>query len=124
MSVQHAPNGIKIGPDLEMSSEDDRLPIYDFDEWAINVPTFTLDGGEVTIITVTGLVTARPGSQVVAQPQNFHEPLHNLDKLQVKFARVVNAGEVEIMVKNESSSQVTFGEDQWLITFWCTVSPS
>lgn len=122
MAVQHFPDGVKIGPDLEQTSEDDRLPIYDFDEWAVSIPEFTLSAGAQEWLVVQGLTTLRSGSKIMAAPTNPH--VGNMDKLLIKHVRVSAEGEASILVKNDSNSQVTYDQDQWIISFWNTAAPA
>lgn len=121
MSETHFPEGIKIGPDTEESSADDRLPIYDFDEWAAEHEAFTLDAGEQRLLVFSGISTARFGSTVFARPQNPHTG--NMDKMIVKMAYASDEGEISVLVKNDSSSQVTYAQDQWVLTYFATFSP-
>lgn len=122
MAAVHCPDGIKIGPDTEQSSEDDRLPIYDFDEWAVSIPEFVLAAGAQTWLVVENLSTLRSGSKIMAQPTNPH--VGNMDKLVVKHVRVSQDGEASILVKNDSDAEVTYAEDQWIISFWNTAAPA
>jgi hypothetical protein len=119
--AEHFPNGIKIGPDLDTTSEDDRLPIYDFDEWCPQSGIGVMSANETRTLTFTDLSTFRPGQTLVVRPLNPDQ--FNQDKLLILHVWCPNVGIVKIIVKNLENSEVDFGNDQLNIGGWNTSNP-
>lgn len=121
MSVFHAVDGIKIGPDLENTSDDDRLPIFDFDEWSPQSGVGSMSAGETKILTFEGLLTFRAGQTVLVRPLNPDQ--FNQTHLLISHAWCPTDGTIKVIVKNMSSSTMDFGNDQWNIGGWNTINP-
>lgn len=120
MSLLLAPDGIQIGPD-------DRLPIFDFDEWIVTDGTEreigTLTAGEQKTLVFNNISTVRAGARVFAQPLNFGSPDFHFDKLLIKGAWVSDANQISVLVKNDSSASVTYGVDEWSLMYFNTSNP-
>ncbi len=121
MSLLNAPDGIVIGPD------DGRLPIFDFDEWVVTSGTErdigTLAAGEQKLLVFNDIPTVRAGARVLAAPLNGGSTSFNFDKLLVKAAWVTDANQISVLVKNDSSSEVTYGVDEWSLMYFNTSNP-
>lgn len=121
-SVAHFPDGVKIGPD---ATGDERLPIYDADEWVASITIGTLAGGEVKDFVVSDVGTARAGASVLkARPLNPFSSNYHYNDLDVVNTDVTTTGEITMRVRNRSGSSVNFGGDQWVFSYINTVTPS
>lgn len=106
-------DGIKIGPNSQT------LPILSFGEY-ISDPLVigTLAAGEVKTVTISDIPDLFMGATCFARPMNPQASVHNFDKLCVKYAWIDFVyREVNIMVKNDTASEVAYGEDNWCITY-------
>lgn len=120
MPVQHAPEGIKIGPDLDTTAVDDRLPMLDFDEYVVNSGIGVMSANETRVLTFTGLDNFRMASTLVVRPLN--PETNNQEKLLISHVYVPVQGTVKVIVKNMENSSVNFGDDQMNIGGWNTAN--
>lgn len=123
MSVQHFPDGIKIGPD---ASGNDRLPLFEFDEWLTGdgVVIGTMDANEVKTVVIEGVGNLRLGQTIVkAGPQDPANAGSEYDHLLVLNAWMSGATEISVRVRNLHSQSVSFPAQQWLITHLNTSNP-
>lgn len=108
-----APHGIRIGPNNQQDPNDDRLPILDADEWAVNSNLGIMNANEVKVIELDGMPTIRPGSTIKVAPQN--PELFNQMDLLIQHAHCTEGGKVRIIVRNLVNQERDFGSDQWAI---------
>lgn len=116
MAVIDAADGIKIGPNSQ------GIPVVNFGEFASDALVIgTLAAGEVKTVTVSGIPDIFMGATVLARPGNPQSEIYNFDKLVVKYAWIdFTYNQVNIMVKNDTNAEVTYGEDYWTISYWNT----
>lgn len=119
MSVVNAPDGILIGDDPN-NPNDDKLPMLSFDEWTCESNVGQMTAGEVKTITLTGMPTFTGGDTLVVRPLN--PQLYNQIHLLITHPKAMGqgSGEVQVVVRNLSSSTLDFGNDIWVVGGWRT----
>jgi len=113
MANIEAPEGIRIGPNDQQDPSDDRLPMLDADEWAMNSGVGVMAANEVKVIELTDMPTFHPGATLKVQPLN-PESFNQMDLL-IQHAYVSDYGTVRIIVRNLANEERDFGSDQWAI---------
>lgn len=125
MAVEYFPDGIKVGIEAPGGSDNDRLPIFEIDEWVDYIDPGTMTAGEVKTFVIQNVANLRFGAVILAaRPQNVSAPELNYDKLLVLHAYCSNDGEITVMLKNIHNDTVQFGHDQWLFPHWNTSNPN
>ncbi len=115
-----APDGILIGA---QNSTNDRLPIFEFNEFVSNesVGLGEMAAGEIRTLTFSGVPFIRTGETCFARPQNpeFYE------NLQIRHVWPSDLNEIKAIIKNDSASAVTYTmTEAWILSYWNTSSPS
>lgn len=116
LSVLLAPDGIQIGPEAV-------LPIKEFDEYAFERGELEMTAGEVRTLNFGSAVTFHGGAHCFAEVYNpyvigFSELEHKVVSFNNDKFLILHAwfdGDTQVMVKNLSSSTVTFANDQIVV---------
>jgi|SRR6266850_4085716 len=117
MSVTNFPDGIKIGPD---ASGNDRLPLYEFDEYSTDSIVFgTMAAGAHQTIVINSVPNVRAGASIFARLMN---PSY-LPHLLVQHCWASADNQVSVMVRNLNSSSVVFDNDSINLTIFNTSAP-
>lgn len=119
MSVTEAPDGIRIG-----TTDGDRLPMREFDEYPFEHNLGTMTAGEVRTLNFGNVPTFRGGHTLKATLMN--PASNNGSKLLIMHAWIdtgVSPSVIKVMVKNLDSSSVNFGNDQITVSGWTTAEP-
>lgn len=120
MAITEAPDGIRIG-----TTDNERLPIYDFDEYVFEHELGEMTAGEVRVLDFGECTTFRGGQTLVAcliNPQ-----ANNAQHLLIQHVWYDLTGltpAVKVRVRNLSSSTVDFSTDQIVVGGWNTTAPA
>jgi hypothetical protein len=121
-SPSYFPDGVKIGPEAPGGSDNDRLPLYELDEWFDNLNPGTMSAGEVKVLEFTNVTNLRQGVRCVgAAPMNQGNSQY--DNLLVMGCWSDGNSSIFIRVKNIAATEIEFTEDQWIVTHFNTSEP-